>query len=255
VENGYFQRADNKGVLIFNDEITKRFSVRSQLVDGKLTVSLRAVAGAVAEGDTLECQLSLHDPAMPQAVTDTVTLRVVAEEKEATAKEKKEKTLKAGDGGDGLKGAGQPSANMGLPATTLLTRDGRMIGDRESEAWGDSFNETDGGLAVDLGDGQVIYKINWDNVYHLKYRMKQRGDTAKEAVSEKYLLGMLILMMGLEHALRMSNSSKKGDDDASAEFRDEFRQVAARGAASTVLALAENLPKIMDTASASQDVE
>lgn len=42
-----------------------------------------------------------------------------------------------------------------------------------------------------------------------------------------------------------------------AEFQDNFRRMAARGAASTVLALAENLPKIIDksTIVAGQDVE
>jgi hypothetical protein len=37
--------------------------------------------------------------------------------------------------------------------------------------------------------------------------------------------------------------------DAFGEFADEFRRIAARGAASTVLALAENLPKIVDATS------
>ena len=40
-----------------------------------------------------------------------------------------------------------------------------------------------------------------------------------------------------------------------AEYLDESRRMAARGAASTVLALAENLPKIVDTSSVSADVE
>jgi hypothetical protein len=42
-----------------------------------------------------------------------------------------------------------------------------------------------------------------------------------------------------------------------AEFQDNFRRMAARGAASTVLALAENLPKIVDksTIRTAQDIE
>jgi hypothetical protein len=41
------------------------------------------------------------------------------------------------------------------------------------------------------------------------------------------------------------------------EFLDDFRRMAARGAAATVLALAVNLPKIVDKSSiaAAQDVE
>jgi hypothetical protein len=46
-----------------------------------------------------------------------------------------------------------------------------------------------------------------------------------------------------------------GDLDGIAEFADDFRRVAARGAASTVLALAENLPKIVDASSVQADVE
>jgi hypothetical protein len=44
---------------------------------------------------------------------------------------------------------------------------------------------------------------------------------------------------------------------ALAEIQDDFRCMAARGAASTVLALAENLPKIVDRSAlvAEQDVE
>jgi hypothetical protein len=92
--------------------------------------------------------------------------------------------------------------------------------------------------------------------YHLKYRLSQRGDVAREVVTEKYILGMRILLLGYEHAFR---SLQKGKGDAAsgiAEFADDFRRMAARGAASTVLALAENLPKIVDASSVqSQDVE
>ena len=61
--------------------------------------------------------------------------------------------------------------------------------------------------------------------------------------------------VGYEHALR---SLRKGNGDEAngiAEYADEFRRMAARGAASTVLALAENLPKIVDATSVQgQDV-
>jgi hypothetical protein len=59
------------------------------------------------------------------------------------------------------------------------------------------------------------------------------------------------------YALRALTAAKSGDGTGLAEFQDEFRRMAARGAASTVLALAENLPKIVDKSavSAAQDVE
>ena len=73
-----------------------------------------------------------------------------------------------------------------------------------------------------------------------------RGDIARDVVTEKYILGMRILMLGYEHALRALKSGNGQTDNGIAEFQDDFRRMAARGAAATVLALAENLPKIVD---------
>jgi hypothetical protein len=86
--------------------------------------------------------------------------------------------------------------------------------------------------------------------------MGARGDIARDVVTEKYILGMRILMLGYEHAFR-AIGELKGSSNGIGEFQDEFRRIAARGAASTVLALAENLPKIIDktSLSANQDVE
>lgn len=127
-----------------------------------------------------------------------------------------------------------------------------MLGEIESEKWPEDFTDQDGGIVRDLGDGQALYLINYDNAYHLKYKTQARGDIAKDAITEKYVLGMRILMMGYEHSLRMC----KGDQQAGvAEYADDFRRLAARGAASTVLALAENLPKIVDTSAVTADAE
>ena len=126
---------------------------------------------------------------------------------------------------------------------------------RVAKHWPDGFTELDGGMIDDLGDEGTVYKINYDNTYHLKYRLGARGDIARDVVTEKYILGMRILMLGYEHALRA-----KGKGEAAnglAEYQDDFRRMAARGAAATVLALAENLPKIVDKTSVigTQDVE
>jgi len=103
-----------------------------------------------------------------------------------------------------------------------------------------------------LGKGQALYMINYDNAYHLKYKMQARGDVAKDVMTEKYVLGMRILMLGYEHALGVL---RNGNGNGMGEFADEFRRLVARGAASTVLALAENLPKIVDSSAVMQDVE
>jgi hypothetical protein len=138
----------------------------------------------------------------------------------------------------------------------LLTRDGHQVGNDDTQPWPDGLTEVDGGLVEDLGENGTLYKINYDNFYHVKYRMGARGDIARDVVTEKYILGMRILMLGYEHALR-AIGELKGSPSGIAEFQDEFRRMAARGAASTMLALAENLPKIIDktSVSANQDVE
>jgi len=65
---------------------------------------------------------------------------------------------------------------------------------------------------------------------------------------------MRILMLGFEHAFRGAKTGN-GAERSVEEFADEFRKMAARGAASTVLALAENLPKIVDKSAIDQEDE
>ena len=82
--------------------------------------------------------------------------------------------------------------------------------------------------------------------------MQTRGDIARDVVTEKYILGMRILMLDYEHTL---GSLKSGNGSGIREYADEFRRMAARGAASTVLALSENPPKIIDSSAVSQEAE
>jgi hypothetical protein len=49
-----------------------------------------------------------------------------------------------------------------------------------------------------------------------------------------------------EHPLRSAQGASNGRSEDIAGLSDEIRRMAAKGAASTVLALAENLPKIVD---------
>ncbi|MGE4059943.1 MAG: hypothetical protein AB7E69_13845, partial [Sphingomonadales bacterium] len=69
------------------------------------------------------------------------------------------------------------------------------------------------------------------------------------------ILGMRIVLLGYEHAFRSIQKAKGSEAEGLAEYADDFRRMAARGAASTVLALAENLPKIVDASSVQVDVE
>lgn len=259
-EDGYLQRPDNKGTLSVDAEASKRFGIRAHLHQGRLTLFLDPVDGAVKVGDKIVLKAVLQDKSMPAPVGDQITIRIG----EAEAKPKpqpKDKTKpkqkhKAGDKGK-QNGEGQPAPTHGLPRYVLLTQDGRQQGQFPTEQWPDGFSEVDGGEIQELGEDGVVYKINFDNVYHLKYRQNARGDVARDVVTEKYILGMRILMLGFEHALRSHKEARPNDANGVAEFQDDFRRMMARGAAATVLALADTLPKIVDKSAmlSAQDVE
>ena len=72
----------------------------------------------------------------------------------------------------------------------------------------------------------------------------------------KNILGIRILVLGYEHAFRTLNHPN-GNGNGIAEHAADFRRMAAGGASATVLAPAENLPKIVDKSSISisHDVE
>lgn len=252
-ENGYLNRPENPGRLIVPNAIAKRFSFRTHLDDGRLTVYFDPIETEVKVGDNFRFRIGMQDPAMAAPVEDELSI-VITDEEATAPKPKVKKATSVPKGGQGKngKGEGGNAPTHGLPKYKLLTRDGRNVGDQESEQWPHDFTEQDGGIVRDFGDNQVIYLINYDNAYHLKYKMQTRGDVGKDVMTEKYVLGMRILMLGYEHAL---SALKGAAGNGISEYADDFRRMAARGAASTVLALAENLPKIVDSSSVTQDVE
>jgi len=255
VENGYLQRTDNRGSLLIDASVYERFGLRTQLHDGRLTLFLDPVEDALKVGDVIVLKVGLQDPSMAQPVQDQVRLRIVAEEKEPKVAKKKGDHKAARQGNK--EGDGERTPTHGLPPYVLLTKDGHPVGTQETQRWPEGFTDQDGGLIEDLGEDGLLYKINYDNASHLRYRLGARGDVSRDVVTEKYILGMRILMLGYEHALRTLKEMKNGEGNGMAEFQDEFRRMAARGAASTVLALAENLPKIVDRSAvtAAEDVE
>jgi hypothetical protein len=241
VENGYLQRTDNPGRVMLPPEFRERFGTREHLRDGRLLLYLTPVAARCTVGEKLRFKVGLCDSAMAAAVeAPEVELCIAAEEASGVAKRdgpsRAERQKPNGAGASG-----------GLPRVVLLTKDGREMQGYATERWPEAFTELDGGDVVELGDGEAVYRINYDNSYHLRYRQAQRGSVAREVVTEKYILGMRILLLGNEHALRVARNG--GGSGGIGEYLDEFRRAAARGAASTVLALAENLPRIVDAAS------
>ena len=255
-DNGYLHRPDNQGRLLVKPEPTRQFGIRTQLHDGRLTIYFEPVETALEVGDEITFRVGLQDNSMPLPVEDTLTIRIVDEQKEPKKAKKKAATASGTDKGKKT-GEGPDAPTHGLPPYKLLTRDGHRVAGQDTELWPEGFTELDGGLIVDLAEEGSLYKINYDNSYHVKYRLSARGDIARDVVTEKYILGMRVLMLGYEHALRAIKAAKNGAGDGIAEFQDDFRRMAARGAASTVLALAENLPKIVDKSSVTeaQDVE
>lgn len=252
-ENGYLDRADNCGRLVVPDNVAARFTISVQLHDGRLTVYLEPLDGKNEVGDRLTFKFGLQDPAMAGPVEDELTIEILDEEKpQPNPKPKTDRKQAGGGDGKNKKGDGSDAPTHGLPRHVLLTKDERVVGANKTQKWPDGFCEHDGGAIQDLGEEGLIYQINYDNTYHLRYRQQQRGDIAREVVTEKYILGMRILMLGYEHALR---AMRETSGEGMSEFLDEFRRMAARGAASTVLALAENLPKIVDNSSVSAEVE
>src|SRR5262249_54855604 len=131
-------------------------------------------------------------------------------------------------------GEGDRTPTRGLPPYVLLTKDGHPVSDHPVSAWPAGFTDVDGGLIEDLGEQGVLYKINYDNVYHLRYRLSARGDVARDVITEKYILGMRILLLGYEHALRALKEARGPELNGIGELQDEFRRMVARGAASTV---------------------
>lgn len=255
-ENEYLQRTDNPGKVVLDDKLRDSFIVREHLKDGKLTLYLTPAQGKAAVGQSFSIRIGLYDEAMAEPVYTKeiiLTLADAEDDRETDDKNKKAKR-KSGDKGDGP-GKGKEAPTHGLPGIVLLTKDGRPIEGYGVEQWPDDFTESDGGSIEDLGNGEVVYKVNYDNVYHLKYRLSQHGTVAREVITEKYILGMRIVLLGYEHAFKSLQKAKGADSNGLAEHADDFRRMAARGAASTILALAENLPKIVDASSVQADVE
>lgn len=247
-ENEYLIRSQNRGHVLIDDEVRSHFGIREHLHDGNLVLFLEPNMELVKVGDSYTFRIALKDEAMATPVVSEMLEVRIVDEQAAIEKGESNDEKNSGDGGN-KKGKGQNAPIVGLPKCILLTSNGRDIPGYETEKWFPGCSEHDGGIIEDLGQ-ESIYKINYDNSYHLKYRAEQRSQISKDVVTEKYILGMRILLLGYEHALRA-----KGDtvsSDGISEFYDEFRRMAARGAASTVLSLAEVLPKIVDR-SAIQD--
>ena len=233
VRNDYFVRDENQGRLWLSDpSVAERFVIRRSLRNGRLTVFLSPVEDRLKIGDTFTFRIGLEDDAMAEPVSDEITIRITgaeADKPKEKGKEKEEKPKKP-----------DLKPSIGLPPYELLTSDGRTEAGQVTKKWPDWMNDTDGGYVEDLGGGLKKYFINYDNTYHQSYRRNQRGQIVKDSISQKYILGMRVFMLGVERAI-----NGKDDEGEDGFDPDEFRKIAAKGAASTMLTLSDHLPKII----------
>ena len=124
-----------------------------------------------------------------------------------------------------------------------MTRDSREIGASPSDAWPEGFSDQDGGQVREVTAEEKVYLINYDNA-HFRHFLDQERDEAKQrTIIEQYRLGMLILMMGFEDARR--RATEISDKDGFEDFVDDFRRLAARGAATVVMSIARTLPQLL----------
>ena len=234
--NEYFIRSDNKGTYYFNNKANKSFTTTRQLNSGRLILFVTPIQEITSIGETFDMRLSLYDDSMPEPVSDSIIVKIV--ERIRQPKTKKPKKVKGTTKNVVFKHS--------LPKYTLLTKDGRDFRNQKTEIWQDDFNEYDGGLVYRLGDkDKTIYKINLDNIYHVKYLAQQTTEVSKNVIREKFIMGMLITMLGFEKALDKELKENQNLDD----FSDDFRKLAASGAASVILTMVDILPKIVDPSS------
>ena len=80
-ENGYLNRPENPGHLIVPDLIAKRFSLRTHLDNGRLTVYFEPIEDKLEVGETFKFRIGLQDPAMATPVEDELAIVIAEEEK------------------------------------------------------------------------------------------------------------------------------------------------------------------------------
>lgn len=243
--NNWLTRPDNRGSINFvrSDGTPAGFGFRGELLDGSLSITIEVAVGQLVPDETFDTEIQLVDGGMPLPVTDEVKFRVVPERPTRTGSGRGTRRRSGDDDGDGV------SDERGLPENRWLTADGRMLGDEETRPWADvppefaDFNDQDGGYVAESTDGKR-YFINYDNAHFQHFLMRERVDTAKRVLTEQYRLSMLILMMGFEDAYsRLPNSDNKDDLE---EWIEQFRRLAAQGAATVVMSIAQTLPQLIN---------
>ena len=246
VADDYFIRPDNRGRLIVLPPLQGKFSiVEHPLRSGAFTMTFSAQRDQLDVGESMNLTVALLDDAMPEPVADLLKLVVVEERK---PKPPGGRTPSGDDDDDGE----NVEQGRELPKNRWLTRDGRDIGGEASEEWPEGFTEQDGGTAQDLGD-EMIYEINYDNVHFQRFLTLERQEIGKKVITTQYRIGMLVFMMGIQHAY--NTMEEGGAKTQFSEFIDEIRRLCAQGAANVVMSIAKTFPQIINPTTVADDDE
>lgn len=243
-EEKYFKRNNDPGSLEIvpaPDAPYNHFSIAHHMTRGHLILYVNPLE-SLATGAKFKFRVGLKDKAIfPVMNTDKegndlpITLEII-EPKKPKKRRKKKKKKDASAGPD-----------LSIPRYRILVKNPdaqyaeQLKGHYTVEKWPEGFSEEDGGM-IKGQEENAIYFINYDNRYHLDYRRKQKDLNTRMVITMKFIMGMLLSMIGSEKALRELMKT----DDGLFEFEDRFRMLAAKGAASTVLALSEKLSQIID---------
>ena len=234
VMDDYFTRPANRGYHVFSDDaIANNFVVNHRLKNGDLMFFMRPAPNTTV-GQEFRFQIGLKDDGMPLAVNTEKELMIrIVDHFIPSTKPKPHPKPKP------------KTRQVGLPPHKLLTKDGREIEGTETIQWEKfeltDFNEKDGGYVKETGEGSMYY-INYDNAWFQNYLQSKVVKDRREEISEKYILGMRITLLGMEHAINNSGTTSEGMQ----ENEDIFRRLAAKGAAAIVMTLCDQLPKHFD---------
>ena len=240
--NDWLTRPDNRGrvSIVRLGGADAGFAYSAELMDGSLSVTIHASHERVSVGETIEAEIQLLDDGMPMPAKSGVVFRIVTSRPQQRSGEPRPPAHPAGDENEN-----DSTDERGLPANGWITKDGRAIGDEETKAWADfdGYDDQDGGAVRDLGAGEKVYYINYDNAHFQHFVARERTEIGKRVLTEQYRLSMLILMMGFEDAYsRLIDANGEVDW---AEWVDEIRRLAARGAATVVMSIAKTLPTLV----------
>ena len=248
VVNDYLTRPDNRGRILTIGGLGGKFSYTSTLRDGRLALTFASLPGKVVVGEEISFSVGLLDDAMPEPITEDMKL-VVVRSRPPRPPDRTPRVPKPGSQDEDEDENVLTDEGRELPPSKWLTRDGRPIGEDETDEWPDDFTDQDGGRVDDLGESQKIYCINYDNAHFRRFLDGERNEINKKVIAQQYRIGMLILMMGLEDAYsRMEQTETKMFLE---EYIDDIRRLSAQGAATVVMSIAKTLPMIVNPASVS----